>query len=76
VLTLNPGSSSMKVSLVDDGTGVGWAAWTWRIATSAGRTRSAAGPMWTRPVRGFGEVMAGLTFSSVPPRSCATRERR
>ncbi|GAB3147557.1 acetate kinase [Amycolatopsis stemonae] len=27
VLTLNPGSSSMKVSLVADGTGVGWAAW-------------------------------------------------
>ncbi|MBE1495691.1 acetate kinase [Amycolatopsis lexingtonensis] len=27
VLTLNPGSSSMKVALVDDGTGVGWAAW-------------------------------------------------
>lgn len=27
VLTLNPGSSSMKVSLVEDGTGVGWAAW-------------------------------------------------
>ena len=27
VLTLNPGSSSMKVSLVDAGTGVGWAAW-------------------------------------------------
>lgn len=27
VLTLNPGSSSMKVSLVVDGVGVGWAAW-------------------------------------------------
>ncbi|MEU7788897.1 acetate kinase [Amycolatopsis sp. NPDC049159] len=27
VLTLNPGSSSMKVSLIDNGTGVGWAAW-------------------------------------------------
>ncbi|MFI5589486.1 acetate/propionate family kinase [Amycolatopsis sp. NPDC051758] len=27
VLTLNPGSSSMKVSLVADGAGVGWAAW-------------------------------------------------
>jgi acetate kinase len=27
VLTLNPGSSSMKVSLVADGVGVGWAAW-------------------------------------------------
>ncbi|MEV6874617.1 acetate kinase [Amycolatopsis sp. NPDC051128] len=27
VLTLNPGSSSMKVSLVADGTAVGWTAW-------------------------------------------------
>ncbi|MET8997532.1 acetate kinase [Amycolatopsis sp. NPDC004169] len=27
VLTLNPGSSSVKVSLVVDGTAVGWAAW-------------------------------------------------
>ncbi len=27
VLTLNPGSSSMKVSLVVDGAAVGWAAW-------------------------------------------------
>ncbi|MDX3189750.1 acetate kinase [Streptomyces sp. MN03-5084-2B] len=27
VLTLNPGSSSVKVSLVDGGTAVGWAAW-------------------------------------------------
>ncbi|SEC65360.1 acetate kinase [Amycolatopsis tolypomycina] len=27
VLTLNPGSSSVKVSLVADGTAVGWAAW-------------------------------------------------
>src|SRR5438045_9100597 len=27
VLTLNPGSSSMKVSMVVDGVAVGWAAW-------------------------------------------------
>ncbi|GLY38184.1 acetate kinase [Amycolatopsis sp. NBRC 101858] len=37
VLTLNPGSSSMKVSLVDAGTGVGWVAWDLADPTAVSR---------------------------------------
>ncbi|RZQ65913.1 acetate/propionate family kinase [Amycolatopsis suaedae] len=40
ILTLNPGSSSLKAALVDDGRAVGWQAWT--VDDLSGHTRAVA----------------------------------